>query len=40
MPSPSQLGVPTFSVSRDPRVLKRQERVMTVLVGFLDDAAV
>ncbi|KAI5476553.1 hypothetical protein MNV49_007500 [Pseudohyphozyma bogoriensis] len=32
-----QLGVPTFAPTLDPIMLKRQERVMAVLVGFLDD---
>ncbi|KAK4049223.1 hypothetical protein OIO90_005512 [Microbotryomycetes sp. JL221] len=31
-----QLGVPTFSVTKDPAALKKQARVMNVLAGFLD----
>ncbi|GAA5977502.1 hypothetical protein JCM5350_004711 [Sporobolomyces pararoseus] len=31
------LGVPTFQVTRDQTILKRQERVMKVLVGFIED---
>jgi len=31
-----EMGVPTFQPTSDPIVLKRQERVMAVLVGFLD----
>ncbi|TNY18212.1 hypothetical protein DMC30DRAFT_403737, partial [Rhodotorula diobovata] len=31
------LGVPTFQKTGDPTVRKRQERVMSVLVGFLED---
>ncbi|GAA5909630.1 uncharacterized protein JCM6883_004578 [Sporobolomyces salmoneus] len=31
------LGVPTFQPTRDQTVLKRQERVMKVLVGFVED---
>jgi len=33
----TQLGVPTFQKTADPTILKRQERVMSVLVGFLED---
>lgn len=33
-----QMGVPTMSLSVDASVIKRQERVMGVLVGFLDDS--
>ncbi|GAA5821637.1 hypothetical protein JCM11251_000946 [Rhodosporidiobolus azoricus] len=31
------LGVPTFRKTTDPTILKRQERVLGVLVGFLED---
>ncbi|GAA6059718.1 hypothetical protein JCM10212_000246 [Sporobolomyces blumeae] len=31
------LGIPTFQPTRDPTILKRQERVMKVLVGFIED---
>ncbi|GAA6005208.1 hypothetical protein JCM11491_002620 [Sporobolomyces phaffii] len=31
------MGVPTFQPTRDQTVLKRQERVMKVLVGFIED---
>ncbi|GAA5847222.1 hypothetical protein JCM9279_006142 [Rhodotorula babjevae] len=31
------LGVPTFQKTADPTIRKRQERVMGVLVGFLED---
>ncbi|GAA5965880.1 hypothetical protein JCM21900_004936 [Sporobolomyces salmonicolor] len=31
------MGVPTFQVTTDPTILKRQERVLKVLVGFLED---
>ncbi|GAA5946278.1 hypothetical protein JCM3765_000181 [Sporobolomyces pararoseus] len=31
------LGVPTFQATRDQTILKRQERVMKVLVGFIED---
>ncbi|GAA5928328.1 hypothetical protein JCM3775_000577 [Rhodotorula graminis] len=31
------LGIPTFQKTADPTILKRQERVMSVLVGFLED---
>ncbi|BGP10648.1 hypothetical protein JCM10049v2_006540 [Rhodotorula toruloides] len=33
------LGVPTFQQTTDPTLLKRQERVIDVLVGFLEDRA-
>lgn len=35
--STSQLGVPTFYRTRNESALKKQERVMSVLLGFLDD---
>ncbi|GAA5824331.1 hypothetical protein JCM3770_001810 [Rhodotorula araucariae] len=31
------IGVPTFQKTADPTMLKRQERVMSMLVGFLED---
>ncbi|GAA5868935.1 hypothetical protein JCM16303_000311 [Sporobolomyces ruberrimus] len=31
------MGVPTFQPTRDQTVLKRQERVMKVLIGFIED---
>ncbi|GJN93646.1 hypothetical protein Rhopal_006703-T1 [Rhodotorula paludigena] len=31
------LGVPTFQKTTDPTLLKRQERVLAILVGFLED---
>ncbi|BGP42720.1 hypothetical protein JCM10450v2_006829 [Rhodotorula kratochvilovae] len=31
------LGIPTFQKTADPTLLKRQERVMSMLVGFLED---
>ncbi|GAA5974341.1 hypothetical protein JCM11641_006747 [Rhodosporidiobolus odoratus] len=31
------LGIPTFQRTSDPTLLKRQERVLNVLVGFLED---
>lgn len=33
----AQMGVPTFQPTRDQTVLKRQERVMKVLIGFIED---
>jgi hypothetical protein len=33
----AQLGVPTFYRTKNEPALKKQERVMTVLLGFLDD---
>ena len=33
----SQLGVPTFHRTTEPTLLKRQERLIEVLVGFLED---
>lgn len=35
--STEQLGVPTFQKTTDPTLLKRQERVLAILVGFLED---
>lgn len=37
LPLLPQLGVPTFYRTRDPAALKKQARVMSVLLGFLDD---
>lgn len=31
------MGVPTFQPTRDATILKRQERVMKVLVSFVED---
>lgn len=31
------MGVPTFQKTTDPTLLRRQERLVDVLVGFLED---